>query len=840
MTSPDGITWTIRTSAADNWWVSVTYGNGLFVAVSMTGGNNSVMTSPDGFTWTSRTAAAANEWRSVTYANGLFVAVATNGTGNRVMTSADAFAPGNPTINSITPRDTYATVAFTAPASSGFSAITGYQHSLDNGNNWVIPSPALTSSPYRISGLTSGTTYDIQLRAVSSTGSGCGSSTVNTTTLVPTVPDAPTSVVATAGVNAAYIAFTAPANDGGSDITDYEYTIDNGVTWIAIASTISPLYIVNLTACTDYSIKLRAVNSAGDGTASAAVTITPQNGLQTGISWTNRSAAADNQWRSVTYGNGLFVAVATSGTGNRVMTSPDGITWTSRTSAANLNWRSITYGNGLFVAVSSDGVQANIMTSPDGISWTLSINPLYSGCTSVTFGNGLFVAVAETGTGNRVKTSPDGITWTIRTSAADNQWQSVTYGNGLFVAVAQSGTGNRVMTSPDGITWTLRTSAADNGWTSVTYGNGLFVAVALTGTGNRVMTSPDGITWTERTAAVVNNWTSVAYGNGLFVAMAGIGTQFMTSPNGITWTQRTRPTINNIYGVTYGNGLFVSVASGPGIPLVMTSSDALAPDIPTINTITPSVTSASLAFTPPANAGASAISNYEYSIDDGSNWITRSPSSITSPLTITGLTAGTTYPVKLRAVNSSGASCGSTTMNVTTSAAALPVVWHDFKAVFQNEAVLLTWQTASEQHTKDFLVQHSTGTGWIEIGKVTAAGNSSQLTTYTFRHSNPSTGKNVYRLLQRDLDEKEAFSKIVWVNVDRLSNGFVVYPTLVSSGTVNIRLPEAENITIYDAHGRLVLDKIGIKGAQTLSVSHLAKGQYFIKAGKQTSKFILQ
>jgi hypothetical protein len=32
MTSPDGITWTTRTSAADNNWMSVTYGNGLFVA----------------------------------------------------------------------------------------------------------------------------------------------------------------------------------------------------------------------------------------------------------------------------------------------------------------------------------------------------------------------------------------------------------------------------------------------------------------------------------------------------------------------------------------------------------------------------------------------------------------------------------------------------------------------------------------------------------------------------------------------------------------------------------------------------------------------------------------
>jgi len=44
MTSSDGINWTTRTSAADNQWYSVTYGNGLFVAVSLTGSGNRVMT----------------------------------------------------------------------------------------------------------------------------------------------------------------------------------------------------------------------------------------------------------------------------------------------------------------------------------------------------------------------------------------------------------------------------------------------------------------------------------------------------------------------------------------------------------------------------------------------------------------------------------------------------------------------------------------------------------------------------------------------------------------------------------------------------------------------------
>ncbi len=91
-----------------------------------------------------------------------------------------------------------------------------------------------------------------------------------------------------------------------------------------------------------------------------------------GIDWTSRTSAADNDWYSVTYGNGLFVAVAGSGTGNQVMTSPDGITWTSRTSAADNVWNSVTYGNGLFVVVANSGTGNRVMTSRSTTTqWTV-------------------------------------------------------------------------------------------------------------------------------------------------------------------------------------------------------------------------------------------------------------------------------------------------------------------------------------------------------------------------------------------------------------------------------------------------------------------------------------
>jgi hypothetical protein len=59
----------------------------LFVAVAYSGTGNRAMSSPDGVNWTVRSSAANNGWRSVCWSPKLamFVAVSEDGTGNRVM-----------------------------------------------------------------------------------------------------------------------------------------------------------------------------------------------------------------------------------------------------------------------------------------------------------------------------------------------------------------------------------------------------------------------------------------------------------------------------------------------------------------------------------------------------------------------------------------------------------------------------------------------------------------------------------------------------------------------------------------------------------------------------------
>jgi hypothetical protein len=75
--SLDGITWTASTLPATAVWTKVTYGQGVFLAVSTT---TAAATSPDGVTWTTRTTStAASGFSAITFGNrnryGLFVGV---------------------------------------------------------------------------------------------------------------------------------------------------------------------------------------------------------------------------------------------------------------------------------------------------------------------------------------------------------------------------------------------------------------------------------------------------------------------------------------------------------------------------------------------------------------------------------------------------------------------------------------------------------------------------------------------------------------------------------------------------------------------------------------------
>lgn len=88
-----------------------------------------------------------------------------------------------------------------------------------------------------------------------------------------TVPLAPTSLVATPAVTSASISFTAPESDGGSPITNFEYSFNQGKTWVAADPAIvaGPMSLTGLTNGARYDVVLRAVNANGPGATSESV-----------------------------------------------------------------------------------------------------------------------------------------------------------------------------------------------------------------------------------------------------------------------------------------------------------------------------------------------------------------------------------------------------------------------------------------------------------------------------------------------------------------------------------------------------------------------------------------
>lgn len=91
------------------------------------------------------------------------------------------------------------------------------------------------------------------------------------------------------------------------------------------------------------------------------------------------------------------------------------------------------------------------------------------------------------------------------------------------------------------------------------------------------------------------------------------------------------------------------------------------PGAPTIDSISATSTQLSVNFTAGSSNG-STITNYEYSTNNGSSWIARSPIATTSPLVISGLLNGTSYSIRLRAINAAGSGDSSTAVSATPTA----------------------------------------------------------------------------------------------------------------------------------------------------------------------------
>ena len=255
------------------------------------------------------------------------------------------------------------------------SGITGYEYRSRTGtdftDSWVVisGSDAATVS-HTVSSLTNGTAYVFVLRAVNPTGAGASSLAVRAVPLV--VPAAPANVAAEPEVAAVTLRWTRTAD---ASVTGYEHTRDGGTTWVAFPSGSAHYRVTGLTNGQEYTFQLRALNARGAGAASAAVMATPD--AAPGVPENLRAQEGDEQvtlvWEAPTSG-GRVTRYQLWRTGAEVWTdiANSGATTTSHAVTGLTNGQSYQF----LVRAASDvavSLPARVLASPTAAALTLSI-----------------------------------------------------------------------------------------------------------------------------------------------------------------------------------------------------------------------------------------------------------------------------------------------------------------------------------------------------------------------------------------------------------------------------------------------------------------------------------
>ena len=141
--------------------------------------------------------------------------------------------------------------------------------------------------------------------------------------------------------------------------------------------------------------------------------------------------------------------------------------------------------------------------------------------------------------------------------------------------------------------------------------------------------------------------------------------------------------------------------------------------------------------------------------------------------------------------------------------APLPVELMSLDAQCAGENVIVSWKTASEHNSLNFIVERSeNGSTWNEIQTVEAVGNSNIIREYGIEDAGAARGLNYYRLIQIDQDGVEKIYGPVLSNCGEDNNIFMSFP---NPSDAEITLVFNDNtftgpstLTVRDAHGRIV------------------------------------
>jgi hypothetical protein len=537
LTSTDGYSWTKPTLTGTPPDVALTFGNNLFVAVGTRGG---ISTSPDGITWTARSSCGfgcLDDLLSVAWSGSGFAAVGEIG---MVFTSPD----GITWTSRSTPLGTGSSTKFRSVASSGSVFVAAGMrgdtfrgaiiYSTDGGVNWNVATvtPVSDFEFHRV-------IWDGSRFLATSSGSGVAGiwtstdgaswTRLSTTSYINRITRTGTGYIATNGVSAMLTSTDAITwSEPVSAPYNFVYPSIKEILWMADRSEAMVVggesqsgFIATSTSTDATTWHARFTSDAftsvlWDGSRFVAI---DKNGRiytsPDGVSWASQGIVPnDGTLRihgDIVWSGSRYVVVATHG---RIISSTDLTTWgNAALYNALTNFVSATWNGTEFAAITSGG----FYRSSDGISWpALATASVGSNLKDLAWSSALsrYVIVAS---GGNIYFSDNGTTWTTRAAAAPNNLRSVIWAGSQFVAVGDLGT---IVTSPDGDAWTNRSIASGPTFNAVAYVNGQLIAA---GSGGRIFVSSDAISWFESPSGTTRALLAIAASPSRVVAMGDTG-----------------------------------------------------------------------------------------------------------------------------------------------------------------------------------------------------------------------------------------------------------------------------------------------------------------------------
>jgi hypothetical protein len=204
------------------------------------------------------------------------------------------------------------------------------------------------------------------------------------------------------------------------------------------------------------------------------------------------------------------------------------------------------------------------------------------------------------------------------------------------------------------------------------------------------------------------------------------------------------------------------------------------------------------------------------------------------------LAPGTTYSFDATAANTNSTFTTTRFSLFFEPTGTLPVTLTSFTAQAQAQGVALAWHTASEQNSAYYAVERSaTGQAYTEIGRVAAAGTSTQAHSYAFYDPQPLGGTSYYRLRQVDMDNTFQYSPVRAIGSPSASAGLTLFPNPARAGMALRGVAPGTLLQLVNTLGQVVATAQADASGLVALPSALPSGVYIVRSGQQATRLVI-